>query len=147
MSFFRRSISSHSNSLGLFPISEVENALIDSFGRKHTYLRISLTERCNLRCVYCMPADGIKNLTSKGNLMTLEVLTSFSLNFTNSNNYLQERIRLIDIFARLGVKKLRLTGGEPTISNQLIEIIKYARTAHHGAIKSVGILNYLILSQ
>jgi len=129
ISSYRRSISALSVSNSL-PKSEVENALIDSFGRKHTYLRISLTERCNLRCVYCMPADGIKNLTSKPNLMTLE-----------------ERIRLIDIFARLGVKKLRLTGGEPTISNQLIEIIKHARTTHNGAIKSVGMTtNGLVLS-
>eukprot|EP00597_Dinobryon_sp_UTEXLB2267_P001715 CAMPEP_0170061462 /NCGR_PEP_ID=MMETSP0019_2-20121128/3013_1 /TAXON_ID=98059 /ORGANISM="Dinobryon sp., Strain UTEXLB2267" /LENGTH=306 /DNA_ID=CAMNT_0010267283 /DNA_START=208 /DNA_END=1129 /DNA_ORIENTATION=+ len=60
---------------------------------------------------------------------------------------LEERIRLIDIFARLGVKKLRLTGGEPTISNQLIEIIKHARTTHNGAIKSVGMTtNGLVLS-
>lgn len=56
--------------------SIVDPTLIDTFGRRHTYLRISLTERCNLRCVYCMPAEGLKNLTPKDHLMSLEVRTS-----------------------------------------------------------------------
>ena len=50
--------------------------IADKFGRQHNYLRISLTERCNLRCIYCMPAEGLKNLTPQDSLMTLEVTTT-----------------------------------------------------------------------
>lgn len=99
--------------------------LVDTFGRFHNYLRISLTEKCNLRCVYCMPEEGV-SLTPKASLMTLA-----------------ERKRLISIFAGLGVQKLRFTGGEPTISNQLEELIHHARSCN---IKSIGITsNGLIL--
>lgn len=103
------------------------NALMDTFGRFHNYLRISLTEKCNLRCVYCMPEEGVQ-LTPKAHLMTLA-----------------ERKRLISIFASLGVTKLRFTGGEPTISNQLEELIQHARSCN---IKSIGITsNGIILKE
>ena len=102
--------------------------LLDTFGRFHNYLRISLTEKCNLRCVYCMPEEGV-SLTPKANLMSLA-----------------ERKRLITIFAALGVQKLRFTGGEPTISNQLEELIYHASSVCH--IKSIGITsNGLILKE
>ena len=81
-------------------------ALTDDFGRFHNYLRISITERCNLRCVYCMPEHGV-DLSEK-------VLT------------LDEYKRLIGIFSDLGVNKLRFTGGEPTINKQLEELISYS---------------------
>lgn len=71
--------------------------IIDRFGREHTYLRISLTDRCNLRCFYCMPEEGIE-LTDKANVMTLEEIVSIS-----------------KIFTGLGVDTIRLTGGEPLI--------------------------------
>jgi len=104
-------------------------ALRDSFGRFHNYLRVSLTEKCNLRCVYCMPSEGVK-LTPRAELMTLE-----------------ERKRLITMFATLGVNKIRFTGGEPTVSNQLQELIKHSRSCHNGAIKSVGMTsNGLVLT-
>jgi molybdenum cofactor biosynthesis enzyme MoaA len=103
-----------------------EKALVDLFGRKHTYLRVSLTEKCNFRCVYCMPEDGVE-LTPRAELPTLE-----------------ERKRLLDIFARLGVKKLRFTGGEPTVSNQLLPLLQHAQTvcapeSGRPAFPSVGI--------
>ena len=82
-------------------------ALADDFGRFHNYLRVSITERCNLRCVYCMPEHGVE-LSEK--LLTLE-----------------ERKRLINIFSGLGVNKLRFTGGEPTINKQLEELITHSR--------------------
>ena len=66
--------------------------LTDSFGRQHTYLRISLTERCNLRCQYCMPEEGV-SLTAKKHLLTTE-----------------EIIRLAKLFVSQGVNKIRLTG-------------------------------------
>lgn len=97
-----------------------EKALIDLFGRKHTYLRVSLTEKCNFRCVYCMPEEGVE-LTPRAKLPSLE-----------------ERKRLLDIFARLGVKKLRFTGGEPTVSNQLLPLLQHAQTLREpGASRSV----------
>tara|TARA_Y100000815_G_scaffold258808_2_gene268589 strand:- start:2871 stop:3875 length:1005 start_codon:yes stop_codon:yes gene_type:complete len=74
-----------------------EKKIIDNFGRPHTYLRISLTDRCNLRCFYCMPEEGIE-LTEKENVMTLE-----------------EIISLTRTFRDLGVDTVRLTGGEPLV--------------------------------
>lgn len=76
---------------------EKEQKIVDNFGRPHTYLRISLTDRCNLRCFYCMPEDGIE-LIEKANIMTLE-----------------EIIELSRTFRDLGVDTIRLTGGEPLV--------------------------------
>ncbi|XP_057807617.1 GTP 3',8-cyclase, mitochondrial [Salvia miltiorrhiza] len=88
-----------------FPADEpVSNMLVDSFGRQHTYLRISLTERCNLRCQYCMPAEGAE-LTPSPQLL--------------SKN---EIVRLANLFVSAGVKKIRLTGGEPTIRKDIDDI-------------------------
>lgn len=78
--------------------------LIDSFGRLHTYLRISLTERCNLRCQYCMPAEGVE-LTPSSHLL--------------SN---KEIISLANLFVTSGVNKIRLTGGEPTVRKDIEDI-------------------------
>jgi molybdenum cofactor biosynthesis protein A len=85
----------------------MENNLLlqDTFGRKHDYLRISITEHCNLRCTYCMPAEGIP-LTPKPNLMTAD-----------------EVIQTAKIFVELGVTKIRLTGGEPLVRKDAKEII------------------------
>ncbi|KAG6725023.1 hypothetical protein I3842_02G012900 [Carya illinoinensis] len=82
----------------------VSDMLVDSFGRLHTYLRISLTERCNLRCQYCMPAEGVE-LTPGPRLL--------------SQN---EIVRLANLFVSSGVDKIRLTGGEPTIRKDIEEI-------------------------
>uniref|UniRef100_A0A4W6CFH4 Molybdenum cofactor synthesis 1 n=1 Tax=Lates calcarifer TaxID=8187 RepID=A0A4W6CFH4_LATCA len=83
--------------------------LTDNFGRRHTYLRISLTEKCNLRCQYCMPEEGIK-LTPRGQLLsTSEVLT------------------LARLFVQEGVDKIRLTGGEPLIRPDVVDIIAELR--------------------
>jgi molybdenum cofactor biosynthesis protein A len=71
--------------------------LIDRFGRDHTYLRISITERCNLRCTYCMPAHGIR-LKPKSELLTFD-----------------EIVYVSEILASLGIRKIRLTGGEPLV--------------------------------
>lgn len=92
--------------------------LVDNHNRFHDYLRVSLTEKCNLRCVYCMPVEGVK-LTSRPELLSLE-----------------ERKRIISIFHHLGMRKIRFTGGEPTISNQLVPLVAHAASL---GIKSVGI--------
>ncbi|XP_050438739.1 molybdenum cofactor biosynthesis protein 1 isoform X2 [Adelges cooleyi] len=86
--------------------SHLMNVLTDSFGRKHNYLRVSLTERCNLRCEYCMPADGIK-LSNRDNLLTTE-----------------ETVRLVGIFVKNGVDKVRITGGEPTVRKDIVHIVE-----------------------
>ncbi|XP_020692036.1 GTP 3',8-cyclase, mitochondrial isoform X2 [Dendrobium catenatum] len=78
--------------------------LVDSFGRFHNYLRISLTERCNLRCQYCMPVEGVE-LTPNSHLLSSD-----------------EIIRLANLFVNSGVDKIRLTGGEPTIRKDIEEI-------------------------
>lgn len=88
-----------------FPPDEpVSSMLVDSFGRKHTYLRISLTERCNLRCQYCMPAEGVE-LTPSPQLLSQK-----------------EIVRLANLFVSSGVTKIRLTGGEPSIRKDIDEI-------------------------
>ncbi len=76
---------------------EEKKKIVDNFGRPHTYLRISLTDRCNLRCFYCMPEEGIE-LMEKSNIMSLE-----------------EIIDLARTFRDLGVDTIRLTGGEPLV--------------------------------
>jgi len=76
----------------------------DTFSRVHTYLRISLTEKCNLRCQYCMPAEGIA-LTPNQRLLTT-----------------QEIMRLTRLFVEAGVNKVRLTGGEPTLRPDLVDL-------------------------
>lgn len=80
--------------------------IVDSFGRPHTYLRISLTDRCNLRCFYCMPEEGIE-LMEKAHIMTLE-----------------EIVQMAKIFARLGVDTVRLTGGEPLVRKNVAHLLK-----------------------
>jgi len=78
--------------------------LTDDFGRKHNYLRISLLEKCNLRCTYCMPADGIA-LSPKASLMTADEIFSIAQTFVQN-----------------GVDKIRLTGGEPLLRKDFPEI-------------------------
>uniref|UniRef100_A0A8C9FDC8 Molybdenum cofactor synthesis 1 n=1 Tax=Pavo cristatus TaxID=9049 RepID=A0A8C9FDC8_PAVCR len=80
--------------------------LTDSFGRQHNYLRISLTEKCNLRCQYCMPEEGVQ-LTPKSELLTA-----------------QEIITLAGLFVKEGVEKIRLTGGEPLIRPDVVDIVE-----------------------
>lgn len=87
-------------------MSKVTNILTDSHGREHTYLRISLIERCNLRCQYCMPEEGIQ-LSPKSHLMTYE-----------------EIYTIAKIFVDNGVNKIRLTGGEPLIRKDFTTILE-----------------------
>lgn len=82
----------------------VVNRLIDRHGRKHTYLRLSLTDRCNLRCTYCMPPQGI-DWTPRADILTTD-----------------EIVRLGRIFVGLGIDKVRLTGGEPLARRDIAEI-------------------------
>ncbi|MGQ0548340.1 MAG: GTP 3',8-cyclase MoaA [Armatimonadota bacterium] len=78
----------------------------DQFGRELTDLRVSITDRCNLRCVYCMPEDGI--------------------DFRPPAELLQddELVLLVEIAAELGVQKIRLTGGEPTVRPGIVPLVR-----------------------
>ncbi|OAL45131.1 molybdenum cofactor biosynthesis prote [Pyrenochaeta sp. DS3sAY3a] len=80
--------------------------LTDTFNRQHDYLRISITERCNLRCLYCMPEEGIPLSPSANMLTTPEIFYLSSL------------------FVSQGVTKIRLTGGEPTVRRDIIPLMQ-----------------------
>ena len=84
--------------------------LTDAFGRAHQYLRISLTERCNLRCSYCMPLEGVQ-LAPKSHLMTHEEIFTIAKTFVEN-----------------GVTKIRLTGGEPLIRKDFDRILNQLAT-------------------
>src|SRR5690348_12496650 len=79
---------------------------LDSFGRRIDYLRVSLTDRCNLRCVYCMPAVGMHFMPRP------ELLTS------------EELLLVVRAAARAGFRKIRLTGGEPSLRPDLVELVR-----------------------
>lgn len=84
--------------------------MIDGFGRKINYLRISLTDRCNLRCIYCMPKKGITDIVSHDELLSLE-----------------EIYELTKSFVELGIDKIRFTGGEPLVRKNIVELIRKTR--------------------
>src|SRR5262250_3368151 len=96
--------------------------VVDPFGRGITYLRVSVTDRCDFRCVYCMS----ENMTF---LPKAEILT------------LEELDRLCSAFVRLGVRKLRLTGGEPLVRKNVMSLIR-ALSRHLGS----GALDELTLT-
>lgn len=79
--------------------------LADRFSRRIEYLRVSLTDRCNYRCTYCMPEAGVE-LVPRADVLTFEELE-----------------RLIGVFAGLGVRRVRLTGGEPTVRKGVVDIV------------------------
>lgn len=80
--------------------------LIDSFGRQITYLRISVTDRCNFRCVYCMPPQGVAHVPHE-RIMRYEEIAA-----------------LVAVAARLGIRKVRLTGGEPLVRADLPRLVQ-----------------------
>ena len=81
------------------------NTLIDTYGRVHRNLRVSLTDRCNLRCTYCMPHDFAAWLPSEHQLTT------------------DELVRVIEIAVSEGINEVRLTGGEPLLRPDIVEIV------------------------
>lgn len=83
--------------------------LTDNHGRKITYLRIGITDRCNLRCIYCMPEKGI-DLMPHDEILTFEELS-----------------RIVAIFCRMGINKVRLTGGEPFARLDCMSFIQHLK--------------------
>lgn len=89
--------------------------LIDPYGRRIHYVRMSVTDRCNFRCTYCMPDEGVE-------FMPRTDLLSF-----------EETERLARVLAQMGVDRIRLTGGEPTVRRGIIELVEgIARAKDHG---------------
>jgi cyclic pyranopterin phosphate synthase len=87
--------------------------LFDRYGRRATDMRLSLTDKCNLRCTYCMPAEGLEWLSKQAVMTAAEI------------------VRLVRIgVEQLGVRELRLTGGEPLVRADLVDIISALRKAH-----------------
>lgn len=82
-----------------------QQQLKDRFGRVHDYLRLSVTDKCNLRCVYCMPEEGLPFFPDDTVLSQSEIL------------------RLVANFAKMGITKIRLTGGEPLLRKDICEIV------------------------
>lgn len=79
--------------------------MLDNHGRNIDYLRISVTDRCNLRCIYCMPQGGVEWLPHES-ILTFEEIT-----------------RLCRLFAELGIRKIKLTGGEPLVRQNIVELV------------------------
>jgi cyclic pyranopterin phosphate synthase len=88
--------------------------LLDTFGRAADDLRLSVTDRCNFRCTYCMPAEGLAWLP-KDEILTFEELA-----------------RLLGLFVRLGVRSVKITGGEPTVRSDLPRLVRMLREVAPG---------------
>jgi cyclic pyranopterin phosphate synthase len=99
-------------------------SLVDTFGRVHNNLRISVTDRCNLRCTYCMPEEVV--FMDKAELLTFE-----------------EMVRFVQIAAPLGIDKIRLTGGEPLMRRGLEQLVQML--SHIDGIRDVGLTTNGIL--
>lgn len=100
-------------------------SLIDTFGRVHNNLRISVTDRCNLRCFYCMPADNVEFMP-RDELLTFE-----------------EIARVAQVAAGLGITKIRLTGGEPLVRRDLHKLVRLL--AAIPGIEDIGITTNALL--
>ena len=83
--------------------------MLDANGRNINYLRISITDRCNLRCRYCMPFEGVEKL-GHSNILSLEAIA-----------------RLVRVAAQVGIRKVRLTGGEPLVRKNVGQLVHYIR--------------------
>ena len=92
--------------------------MVDTFNRNITYLRLSVTDLCNLRCRYCMPAEGIRGKRSHGDMLTEE-----------------EMILAVEAAAGIGIRKVRITGGEPLVKKNIVSICR--RTAQTDGIREV----------
>lgn len=82
------------------------SAMIDQFGREIDYLRISITDRCNFRCVYCMPEDGVEQI-GHADILTYD-----------------EIVRIVRKLTQLGIKKIKITGGEPTVRKNMCRLVR-----------------------
>src|SRR5437016_4207437 len=101
-----------------FPIPPSSKGLVDTFGRVHNNLRISVTDRCNLRCTYCMPEEV--TFLDRAELLSFEEMTHF-----------------VRVAAPLGIDKIRLTGGEPLMRRDLPRLVQMIRGVE--GIRDIGL--------
>src|SRR5712672_1613411 len=107
------------NGPSLSPLPSLSQPMTDPFGRTISYLRVSVTDRCDLRCFYCMSED--MTFLPKADLLTLEELD-----------------RLCSAFIAKGVRKLRLTGGEPLVRRNLMSLVRsLSRHLDTGALREL----------
>ena len=99
--------------------------MFDRFGRKISYLRVSVTDRCNLRCRYCMPSDGFK-LLGHADILSFE-----------------EIVDVVECAVGLGIRKVRLTGGEPLVRRGIVGLV--GMISHIGGIEDFGLTTNGIL--
>src|SRR5438067_10759920 len=88
------------------PTISNKSPLLDTLGRTHTSLRISVTDRCNIRCFYCMPNENVR-FRPRHEILTFEEITRF-----------------VRVVAQMGVHRLRLTGGEPLVRTDLPRLVR-----------------------
>lgn len=110
--------------------AELVDPLVDPFGRSITYLRLAITDRCNLRCRYCMPEEGV-------NVLNHEFILSY-----------EELERLARIFVSLGIRKIRITGGEPFVRKECLGFMQRLKSQNPGlnlhlTTNGVAVLPYL----
>ncbi|MEN2994549.1 MAG: GTP 3',8-cyclase MoaA [Thermodesulfovibrio sp.] len=98
----------------------------DKFGRNINYLRISVTDRCNLRCIYCMPEEGISKILPHSEILSYE-----------------EILQIVEIGVDLGITNIRITGGEPLLRKDIVNFIE--RLAKTKGIKDIGMTTNGIL--
>jgi cyclic pyranopterin phosphate synthase len=90
-------------------LTGTEPPLVDAFGRVHTNLRVSVTDRCNIRCFYCMPEENVR-FKPRDEILTFE-----------------EIARLVTVVAQMGIRRVRLTGGEPLVRSDLPRLVRMLR--------------------
>jgi cyclic pyranopterin phosphate synthase len=119
------------STLGLTARGDAQaRGLFDRFGRSHTYLRISVIEKCNLRCRYCMPEEGVP-LLAKDELLSFEEIE-----------------RLAALFVRLGARKIRVTGGEPLVRRGIDDLLtRLGKLKGHGLERLAMTSNALLLRE
>lgn len=98
----------------------------DNYNREIDYLRISVIDRCNLRCIYCMPEEGIPNLLPHDEILSYE-----------------EILKIVEVALDLGIRKIRITGGEPLLRKGIVNFIE--RLAKIDSIKDIGMTTNGIL--
>ncbi len=109
---------------------------IDPFGRAITYLRISVTDRCNLRCVYCMPKEGLSKIPPQAGQWQVR----------SDQLSAEEIVRVVEAASKGGVNRIRLTGGEPLVHPHIIEIVR--RIASINGIEEVSLtMNAMLLER
>lgn len=91
----------------------------DNFNRNIDYLRVSITDRCNLRCIYCMPKEGLSKLLPHSEILTYE-----------------EILKVVEVGVSLGISKVRITGGEPLLRRNVVSLIE--RLSKIEGIKDIG---------